>query len=114
MTRWMSFGEYVNNLISGKNKLKCHNALSTMVSNEIAIGLDMFGALINRFLFVIIKSSGTRLNNTNILQQSSKPKKLISSIYNNSIFCFGVRVITTVCFLLHQKIKESPKENKIQ
>lgn len=69
-----------------------------MLTNNIAIDFDVFGAFmkniimsyLNDTLIVTIENNGNFLTNTHFLKKLSKPGELLSSICKSAIFYFNI------------------------
>ncbi|GMP27824.1 hypothetical protein CsSME_00003642 [Camellia sinensis var. sinensis] len=93
----MSLGEDISRLIGRSNGEKMNSTTCNMLSNEMAINLNMLGAImkniivsnLNGTLIVTIKRGSARRGNTHISEEPAKPEKFLSSISKGSVFSFG-------------------------
>ena len=103
----MCFGEDIGNLISRRNRVKMHNAIANMLTDEMAIDLNVFGTIMEDIIvsnlhgtaIVTMEGSSTRMRNTHVRKQLSKPNELLRSISESTVLSLSAGASNNRLFL---------------
>ncbi|CAL5436186.1 unnamed protein product [Camellia sinensis] len=92
--RRMSFGEDISRLINRRNRMEMDCTTSDVLTNKMAVNLNVLGAIMKNIIVSNLKStvivtkevSSTRGGNTHVSEEPTKPKKFLSSISKSTVF----------------------------
>ena len=118
--RRVSLSKDISNLISRGNRNEVNDILKDMMMYKMTIILNVLSTLMNDIIMnnlhiaiITMKWCSRWMWNSHILKYPTQPKKFRSSICNDSIFNFSIRVRYDCLLLIAQRNQLVSKEKTI-